>query len=197
MIEILLIAAGLAMDAFAVSISCGVSVRGFGRRQAVKMGCWFGFFQFVMPLLGWLLGSSVSGYIRAFDHWIAFGLLALIGGGMAAEALREPGGAEAAAPSRLTARRLAVLALATSIDALAAGVSLAFAGLTLLPAGPDWANILLAAGIIGAVAFVLSVVGGMLGRRLGRVFQRRAALAGGGALIAIGVKILVEHLAGG
>ena len=88
MVEIFLIAVSLALDAFAVSVSSGISIPGFGPRQAVKMGLWFGTFQFLMPLLGWLLGSSVSQYIEAVDHWVAFGLLAVIGGKMAWESLR-------------------------------------------------------------------------------------------------------------
>ncbi|MCI8477092.1 MAG: manganese efflux pump [Oscillospiraceae bacterium] len=183
LIEWLFLAFSLAMDAFAVSVSSGISVPGFGRRQAVRMGAYFGLFQFIMPLLGWVLGSGISGRVQAVDHWIAFGLLAVIGGRMVWDA--------AAAPCRpeqpvklLTRRHLLALALATSMDALAVGISLAF--LT--------ADILSAALIIGAVAFLLSVLGGLAGRRLGCLFQRRAGIAGGLVLIGIGVKILVEHL---
>ena len=186
LIAIFLIAVSLALDAFAVSVSIGISVPGFGWRQAVKMGCWFGAFQFLMPLLGWALGSSVSRYIEAVDHWIAFALLALIGGKMVWESLRKGCGGEEEAPGDLSARRLCVLAVATSIDALAVGVSMAF-----MPV-----DILSSAGIIGIVAFVLSVVGGLVGRRLGCLFQRRAELVGGLVLIGIGVKILCEHLMG-
>lgn len=186
MVEVLLIAVSLAMDAFAVSVSCGISVGGFGPRQAVRMGLWFGFFQFAMPMLGWLLGSGVSASIEAVDHWVAFALLAFIGGRMAWEAMRSPRGA-AEAPGELTPRRLAVLALATSIDALAVGVTLAFVDV----------DILAAALVIGAVAFALSAAGGLLGRRLGRVFQRRAEILGGLVLVGIGAKILLEHLSTG
>lgn len=182
MVEVLLIAVSLAMDAFAVSVSSGVSVRGFGPAQAVKMGLWFGFFQFAMPLLGWALGSGVSGYIEAVDHWLAFGLLAFIGARMVWEAVSSPCGAEV--PADLTPRRLAGLALATSIDALAVGVTLAFVD----------ADILFACAVIGAVAFVLSVLGGLLGRRLGCLFRRRAEVLGGLVLVGIGAKILMEHL---
>lgn len=185
MVQILLIAVSLAMDAFAVSVSSGISVPGFGWKHAVKMGAYFGFFQFAMPLIGWLLGSGVSQYIVAVDHWIAFGLLALIGGRMVWEALRRGCGGEDPAPD-LSAGRLTLLAVATSIDALAVGVSMAFMEV----------NILLSAGIIGVVAFALSVAGGLAGKRLGCLFQRRAEVAGGLVLIAIGVKILLEHLGG-
>ena len=186
MLEIFLIAVSLALDAFAVSVSSGIAIPGFGWRQAVKMGLWFGAFQFMMPLAGWFLGSSVSGYIEAVDHWVAFGLLALIGGRMAWGAVRG-GGDEEEAPADLSAKRLCLLAIATSIDALAVGVSMAFMRV----------DVLFSAIIIGVVAFALSVVGGLAGRRLGSLFQKRAELVGGLVLIAIGVKILVEHTLGG
>lgn len=186
MVEIFLIAVSLALDAFAVSVSSGIAIPGFGWKQAVKMGLWFGTFQFAMPLAGWLLGSSVSGYIEAVDHWVAFGLLALIGGRMAWGAVRG-GGDEEEAPADLSAKRLCLLAVATSIDALAVGVSMAFMRV----------DVLFSAIIIGIVAFVLSVVGGLAGRRLGSLFQQRAELVGGLVLIGIGIKILVEHTLGG
>lgn len=186
MVEIFLIAVSLALDAFAVSVSSGIAIPGFGWKQAVKMGLWFGIFQFAMPLAGWLLGSSVSGYIEAVDHWVAFGLLALIGGRMAWGAIRG-GGDEEEAPADLSAKRLCLLAIATSIDALAVGVSMAFMRV----------DVLFSAIIIGIVAFVLSVVGGLAGRRLGSLFQQRAELVGGLVLIGIGIKILMEHTLGG
>lgn len=176
------------MDAFAVSISAGIAIPGFGPRQAARIGAWCGFFQFAMPLIGWFLGSSVRSYIEAVDHWIAFALLALIGGRMAAGALVQGCGTQARPePAALTPGRLTALAVATSIDALAVGVSLTCMEV----------DILAAAGVIGAVAFCLSVLGGLLGRRLGCLFQRRAELAGGIVLILIGVRILIEHLTGG
>lgn len=184
---ILLVAVSLALDAFAVAVSCGVSVPGFGGRQALWVGVWFGSFQFVMTLVGWLLGSGVSDYIRWADHWVAFGLLSFIGGRMVWEALKKGSsvGPKPASSSSLTAQRLSLLAVATSIDALAVGVSMA-----LLPGMDIWT----AAGIIGAVAFLLSLIGGLLGRRLGHLFQTRAQLAGGLVLIVIGLHILGEHL---
>ena len=173
MMELILIAVSLALDACAVSVSSGIAVPGFGPVQAVKMGAWFGGFQFLMPLAGW---------IGTVDHWVSFALLAFIGGRMVWEAL---GPAEEQAPcAALTGRRLASLAVATSIDALAVGVSMAFLRV----------NIWTAALVIGAAAFLLSVAGGLLGRRLGGLFQRRAGLAGGVVLIAIGAKILLEGL---
>jgi len=181
MFQIFLIAVSLAMDAFAVSVSTGIAVPGFGPKQAARIGLWCGFFQFAMPLIGWFLGSSVKTYIEFIDHWIAFGLLAFIGGGMIREALF---GGEEEALADLSVKRLFLLALATSIDALAVGVTLAF----------EDGNILFSAAVIGVVAFVLSMVGGLLGRRLGTLFQRRATLAGGVILVGIGLKILIEHL---
>ena len=182
MLQTLLIALSLDMDAFAVSVSTDIAVPGFGPRQAARIGAWCGVFKFVMPLAGWFLGSSIKTYIEFIDHWIAFGLLAFIGGSMIREALS---GGEEAAVTDLSHRRLFLLALATSIDALAVGVTLAF---------DESVNILLSAAIIGVVAFALAMLGGLLGRRLGRLFQRRATLLGGVVLVFIGAKILFEHL---
>ena len=187
LIEIFLIAVSLALDAFAVAVSSGISIPGFGGRPAVKMGVWFGGFQFAMPLIGWFLGSSVSQYIEAVDHWVAFGLLALIGGRMVWGALKAGAGEEEEVPPDLSARRLCLLAIATSIDALAVGVSMAFMKV----------DILVSALVIGVVAFGLSVVGGLVGKRLGALFQRRAELVGGVVLVGIGIKILGEHTMGG
>ena len=181
MISIFLIAVSLALDAFAVSVSSGISVPGFGGRQAVKLGLWFGGFQFAMPLVGWALGTGISTYVAAVDHYVAFGLLAFIGGNMVWNSLK---GEEETAPPDLSPRRLCLLAVATSIDALAVGVSMAFMQV----------NILLSAVIIGVVAFALSVVGGLAGRRLGGLFQRRAELVGGLVLVGIGVKMLIQGL---
>ena len=176
---LLLIALSLALDAFAVSVSSGVAVPGFGPAQALKLGVWFGAFQFAMPLAGWLLGTGVSAYVEAADHWIAFALLALIGGRMAAGALVQGCGTQARPePAALTPGRLTALAVGVSLTCMEV-------------------DILTAAGVIGAVAFCLSVLGGLLGRRLGCLFQRRAELAGGIVLILIGVRILIEHLTGG
>lgn len=172
------------MDAFAVSVSTGIAVPGFGPRQAARIGAWCGFFQFAMPLIGWFLGSSVREYIEFIDHWIAFGLLALIGGHMIADALRG-GGCEEDAVTDLSNRRLFLLALATSIDALAVGVTFAFLRVD---------NILSAVCFIGCTTFVLSAVGVKVGSAFGTRFQSRAELFGGVVLIAMGVKILLEHL---
>lgn len=186
MIELLLMPVSLALDAFAVSVSSGISVRGFTWRHALLMGLWFGAFQFIMPVLGYLLGSTVAPYIIEIDHWVAFGLLALIGGRMCLSGLKggQASDSGAACAPALTPARLTVLAVATSIDALAIGVSMVFMDV----------NIWLSAALIGVVAFVLSVLGGLFGRQLGGLAGRWSELFGGAVLIGIGVHILVEHL---
>lgn len=180
-------AVSLALDAFAVATSTAIATPNFRKRYAVKMGLWFGAFQFAMPLAGWLLATSLSQYIVAIDHFIAFGLLAFIGGKMVWGSFDRECEVSAHADD-LTPRRLCLLAIATSIDAMAAGVSMAFM--------PDM-NILLACTVIGLVAFALSAAGGILGKHLGCLFQKRAELVGGLVLIAIGTKILIEHLCAG
>ncbi len=185
LLYIFLLALSFAVDAFAVATSTAIATPGFRKRDAVKMGIWFGTFQFAMPLLGWLMATGMSRYIEAFDHFIAFGLLAFIGGKMvwgSFDKTCEVGSAD------LSARRLCLLAIATSIDAMAGGVSIAVT--------PN-INIWLACTVIGIVAFALSYVGGVLGKHLGCLFQKRAELVGGLVLIAIGTKILVEHLCSG
>ncbi len=180
-VTIWLIALSLAMDAFAVSISNGVSVRGFGSRHAILQGICFGVFQFLMPVIGWFLGSSVKTYISSVDHWIAFGLLAVIGSNMIRESLHPE---EEAGQSQLSTKVLVLQAVATSIDALAVGISFAILDV----------NIWIASAIIGVVAFVLGVLGGFLGKRLGDFLQSKAEFVGGLVLVGIGIKILVEHL---
>ena len=170
---IFLIALSLAMDAFAVSISNGVSVRGFGKKDAVRQGLYFGIFQFLMPLIGWFLGSRVKDCIAALDHWIAFLLLAVIGANMIRESLKEENAQE---ESHLTSKVLMLQAIATSIDALAVGISFALLDVNILTAGL----------IIGIIAFALSFTGGILGKGLGSFLQAKAAFAGGTVLILIG-----------
>lgn len=185
--EIFLTAVSLAMDAFAVSVTNGITVADFKKRYAVKMGLYFGAFQFFMPLLGYALGSGFRAYIEAFDHWIAFGLLALIGGNMIRESFSADGvgdGRKTAAEA-LCARVLAVQAVATSIDALAVGISF-----SLLPDVDMW----LSCSIIGIVAFVFSFVGGVMGRGVGGFLKNKAELIGGVVLVGIGIKILIEHI---
>ena len=187
LVTILFIAVSLAMDAFAVSVSNGISVRDFNLRSAVRQGVFFGGFQFIMPLIGWFLGSSVKSYIEAVDHWIAFLLLAVIGVNMIVETIKEK---KAEDPNvcliHLSVKKLAVQAVATSIDALAVGIGLAVLEV----------DIVQASVVIGIIAFLFSFFGGVLGKRLGSVFRQSAGVFGGVILIGIGLKILVEHLFG-
>lgn len=179
----------LAMDAFAVSVSAGICVAELRFRHALRTAFAFGLFQFIMPLLGYALGSGFADAIRGWDHWLAFGLLVLVGAKMIKEAfeIRD----EAACSEEdlkkknvLDPRTLIILAVATSIDALAVGVSYSVIG------APIW----LAAGIIGVVTFALCLVGCEFGKHIGARFERWAEVAGGFALIGIGAKILIEHL---
>lgn len=184
----MLIAVGVSADAFAVALGKGLALRGRITSRAVLIAGAFGLAQAVMPVLGWLLGSSFAAAMTAFDHWVAFGLLVAVGGKMLWEALRAedaPHGAAAADDSdHLSLRELLVLAVATSIDALAVGVSLAFFDVAI------WG----AALVIGATTFTLSFVAVVAGHRIGRRFQGPAEVAGGVILILIGVRILAEHL---
>ncbi len=182
---ILGIAVALAMDCFAVTLGMACGAKGLPGRQAARVAAYFGGFQFLMVLLGWLAGERLIGLIRNVDHWVAFGLLALIGGRMIYEAFETSDGEKACRPDRTQGRRMIVLALATSIDALAVGLSLGVVG----------TGILYPAAVIGAASFVLTVVGAKLGPVVGRLTGRWAELLGGLILIGIGAKILVEHLA--
>ena len=182
--ELFIIAVGLSMDAFAVSICKGLSVRKVTPRHALTAGLYFGGFQALMPLIGFIAGRSVADYIQAFDHWIAFGLLVLIGGKMLWDIWHGDEDEEASDPTRTLT--LLIMAIATSIDALAVGISFALLAV----------NIWQAIAIIGCTTCALSIAGVVLGNRLGELFKKRATLAGGVILIAIGVKILIEHLAG-
>jgi putative Mn2+ efflux pump MntP len=179
-VELLLIAIGVSADAFAVALTQGVAMRRFDWRRALLIAALFGGFQAVMPLIGWLLGGTFIGYISDWDHWIAFALLALIGGKMLWEALR---GGDDDADERTGLRALLVLSLATSIDALAVGVSL-----TVLPI-----DIWVAIALIGATTLLLSLLAAWLGHKVGGRLGRPAEIVGGLILIGIGVKIVLEH----
>jgi putative Mn2+ efflux pump MntP len=182
--ELLLTAIALAMDAFAVSACKGLNMRKLNWANAVKIGLFFGGFQAAMPLIGWLLGKQFERLIASVDHWIVFGLLAFIGGKMIYDALK--GGEEdaCAAEDTLDYKQLVVLSFATSVDALAVGISFAFLQVAVLPS----------VGLIGVTTFALSVLGVAAGQRFGAEHQNKATLFGGGVLIAIGLKILLEHL---
>jgi putative Mn2+ efflux pump MntP len=178
---LLLIALSLAMDAFAVSTACGVQIAVIRYGHVLRVALAFGFFQFAMPVIGWLAGSTFSDWLLAVDHWIAFGLLTIIGLRMLWESFRK-GEVPVKDPTR--GWHLLVLAVATSIDALAVGLSLAFLDISI------WVPSV----VIGLVAAILSAVGALFGCRLGRRFGVWAERAGGLVLIGIGVRILVEHL---
>jgi putative Mn2+ efflux pump MntP len=180
------IAVALAMDAFAVALGTGMKLTTLTGRHLFRLGFHFGLFQALMPVLGWLAGQTVQQRIAAWDHWIAFGLLAFVGGHMLKEAFAAPDEkATTSDPTR--GMSLIMLSVATSIDALAVGFSLSVLGVSI------WTPAL----VIGLVAGALTVAGMLLGRRAGDHWGPRVEIVGGLVLIGIGVKILVEHLAGG
>lgn len=185
LIELCFIAVGLSMDAFAVSICKGLACREQNLRSNLLAGLYFGGFQGLMPAIGWLLGVRFSEAITSIDHWVAFVLLSFIGGSMIRES--RSGAGEEELDASFGFRAMLPLAVATSIDALAVGVSFAFLGMT-------GREILGAAALIGAVTFVLSAVGVRVGSVFGSRFKSRAELCGGVILIFIGLKILLEHL---
>lgn len=179
--ELFIIAVGLSMDAFAVSVCKGLAMPRMNWKGAFIVGLYFGGFQAAMPLFGYFLGSRFSMAIKAYDHWIAFILLALIGAGMIKESLEKD--AECADAS-LGVRVMVLLSVATSIDALAVGVTFAFLDVDIVPA----------VSFIGAVTFTLSMVGVKVGNVFGCRYKSKAELTGGIILILMGIKILLEHL---
>ena len=192
--ELFLIGIGLSMDAFAVSICKGLSMQKIDKKYTLCIGLFFGGFQALMPLTGYLLGSQFSGYIERFDHWIAFALLGFLGGKMIWESLREghaskdtcscPKAPEGDTAHPWSTRTTLCIALATSIDALAVGMTFAFLQV----------NIVSAITIIGCTTFVISIAGVYVGNVFGSRYKSRAELTGGIILILIGLKILLEHL---
>lgn len=184
-IELLLLAVGLSMDACAVSICKGLCMRKADLRAQVICGTWFGGFQALMPLIGFFLGTLFAEAIEAFDHWVAFGLLAFIGINMLKEAFEKEKDSCDANEADLSVKTMFVMAVATSIDALAVGISLAMAGNV---------NIVLAVVLIGVVTFILSAVGVKVGNVFGSRYEKKAQFCGGAILILLGVKILLEHL---
>lgn len=180
--ELLLLGVGLSMDAFAVSVCKGLAMKKATLKAELTCGVWFGGFQALMPLIGFFLGTLFAEAIQAFDHWIAFGLLALIGSNMLKEALS---GEEENADADLSFKTMFLMAVATSIDALAVGISLAMAGNV---------NIWIAVSLIGITTFLLSAVGVAAGNVFGSRYEKKAELAGGIILILLGIKILLEHL---
>ena len=179
-IELFLIAVGLSMDAFAVSVCKGLSVKKVGVKHAALAGLYFGGFQFLMPVIGYLLGFRFENIIQNVDHWIAFVLLAFIGGNMIKESFSK---AEEMNDD-FGIKTMLIMAVATSIDALAVGITFAFLEVQILPA----------AGLIGVTTFLLSFAGIYIGNVFGARYKSKAELAGGIILVLIGVKILLEHL---
>ena len=181
LLTVLLIAVGLAMDALAVSLCKGMALKRPDPKSMIIIGLWFGVFQGVMPIIGYLLGSSMYDLISDYDHWIAFGLLLIIGLNMIRESFSKD---EENIDADLGFGTMFILAVATSIDALAVGITLAM----------DGGDIILSAVVIGIVTMSISIMGVRVGAEVGSAFGKRAELLGGLILIAIGTKILLEHL---
>ncbi|MDD3214471.1 MAG: manganese efflux pump MntP family protein [Eubacteriales bacterium] len=183
-LQLILIAIGLSMDAFAVSLGKGLCMKKLRYGQAAVIALFFGGFQMMMPLLGWLLGKQFAGYITVIDHWIAFVLLGGIGGKMIWEAAHDREDVACDVEDKLDIRELLLLSIATSIDALAAGVTFAFLQTAILPAVTE----------IGCITFALSFLGVVIGHRFGIYLKKKAEYAGGIALIFIGLEIMLSHL---
>ena len=181
LLELFLIATGLSMDAFAVAICKGLSMEKMNPRHALIIGLYFGGFQALMPALGYVLGVRFQDAITAYDHWIAFILLGLIGGNMIKESLTPE---EDSCDASVAFKDMVILALATSIDALAVGVTFAFLRVPILPA----------VSFIGVTTFLLSIAGVKVGNIFGAKYKAKAEFAGGVILILMGIKILVEHV---
>ncbi len=178
--ELFFIGVGLSMDAFAVAVCKGLNMRRIDKGQSFLIALFFGGFQALMPFLGWAIGRQFEAYITSYDHWIAFLLLAYIGGKMIYEAVK----GEEGHGGGFSIRELLILAVATSVDALAVGITFAFLKVDIRPA----------VVLIGCTTFVLSLLGVLIGNRFGSRYQQKAEVAGGVILILIGLKILLEHL---
>lgn len=185
--ELFLLAVGLSMDAFAVSVCKGLAMKKATLKAEATCGLWFGGFQMLMPVTGFFLGSLFAEAIEAFDHWVAFGLLVIIGINMLKEALEkeDESGDDPEKDADLSVRTMFLMAVATSIDALAVGISLAMVGSV---------NIWLAAAFIGICTCLLSALGVKIGNVFSSRYEKKAEFAGGVILILLGVKILLEHL---
>ena len=182
-IELILLSVGLAMDAFAVAICKGLNMRKMNYKNALILALFFGGFQALMPAIGYLLGKQFEKYITSIDHWIAFILLSIIGIQMIAESFKKDDDKEEDA-DKLNLKEYFMLAIATSIDALAVGISLAFLNVSLVKS----------ISFIGIITFVLSFAGVFIGNKFGVRFKKKAEIAGGVILILIALKILLEHL---
>ena len=184
-VELLLLAVGLSMDAFAVSLCKGLSMQKASLKAGAICGAWFGTFQALMPLCGFFLGSLFADYIKAFDHWVAFGLLALIGVNMLKEAFEKKEECCGCQEADLSVKAMLPMAVATSIDALAVGISLAM---------NDGVSIWLAVALIGVITFVFCTAGAKIGSLFGARFEKKAQVLGGIVLILLSIKILIEGL---
>ncbi len=182
--ELLLVAVGLSMDAFAVAVCKGLNMSKINYKRGLLIALFFGVFQALMPMIGWLLGVQFEEYIVSVDHWVAFVLLGFIGGKMIAEAFEKE--KEDCCPDKFSIGELFVLAIATSIDALAVGITFALI--------PPEIGISGSVALIGMITFALSFVGVIIGNKFGAKYKKRAELAGGIILCLMGVKILLEHL---
>ena len=183
--ELFILAVGLSMDAFAVSVCKGLAMPKCSFRKAAVCGVWFGGFQALMPLIGYLLGYQFKNYITSIDHWIAFVLLGIIGGNMIKEAVAGDDECDECGDASLDVKTMFLMAVATSIDALAVGITFAFLPNT---------NIVAAVSFIGIITFVLSTAGAKIGNIFGARYKSKAEFAGGAILILLGLKILLEHL---
>lgn len=185
-VELLLVGVGLSMDAFAVSVCKGLCMKRLNMRQALVIALFFGGFQALMPLIGWALGTQFEQFITPVDHWIAFGLLLIIGAKMLWDSFHGDDDEQlsCAVDGRLDLRELTMMAVATSIDALAVGITFAFLRV----------DIVASVVVIGMTTFALSLVGVAVGHRFGARYEKTATIAGGVVLILIGLKILLEHL---
>ena len=183
-IELLLLSLSLAADAFSVSLCRGLKMRKFNLSHALIIGAFFGGFQTIMPVLGWLAGSAFAQYIEKYDHFVAFALLALIGGKMIYNGIKGEEDKSAECGEKLDIKELFIMAIATSIDAFAVGITIAMEG----------SNIWLSASVIGVVTFGLSVAGVFIGNRFGAKYKDKATLAGGIILVLLGLKIMLSGI---
>jgi len=181
-VTVLLTGIGLAMDAFAVAVCKGLKMQKLNYKQMGLIALFFGGFQALMPLIGWILGKGFEAYIKSIDHWVAFGLLLFIGGKMAYESFKSDDDEECC--SKFDIKELLIMAIATSIDALAVGIAFALKEI----------NIFVAIAVIGIVTFIISALGVFIGHKFGAVYKSKAELAGGIILMLIGTKILLEDL---
>ena len=189
LVELFILAVSLSMDAFAVSICKGLSMQKATLREGSICGVWFGGFQALMPVIGYFLGTLFADAIKAFDHWVAFGLLVLIGVNMLKEAFSKCDCCEEH-DADLSFKKMFVMAVATSIDALAVGIALAMDGVPVF----GWDGIWVAVGLIGVVTFVMCAAGVKIGNIFGNRYEKKAQMVGGVILVLLGTKILLEHL---